>query len=91
MSLNLPDPYVELERFDEASVRELAERLQRNLEKIAKAITLPPGLILTGSGNPNGAVTASPPALWLRTDGGAGATLYVKETGSNTNTGWVAK
>lgn len=47
--------------------------------------------ILTGSGSPEGVVTASPGAIYLNTGGGAGVTLYVKETGSSTNTGWVAK
>jgi Na+/alanine symporter len=38
------------------------------------------GRLRTGTGNPNGVVTA----------GGAGATLWVKESGTG-NTGWVAK
>ena len=29
--------------------------------------------------------------LFLRTDGGAGTTLYVKESGNATTAGWVAK
>lgn len=47
--------------------------------------------IFIGSGSPNGAVTASPPAIYLNQAGGAGTTLYVKESGSNTNLGWVGK
>ncbi len=43
-----------------------------------------------GSGSPEGVITAPVGALWTRTDGGTGTTLYVKETGSG-NTGWVAK
>lgn len=43
-----------------------------------------------GAGSPEGVVTASVGVLFLRTDGGAGTTLYVKESGSG-NTGWVAK
>lgn len=91
MSLDLPDPYVELERFDEPALREFSAMLQRNLETIARSIVLPDRLILTGSGTPEGVITASPPCVWLRTDGGASTTLYVKESGVNTNTGWVAK
>lgn len=45
----------------------------------------------TGSGSPNGTVTASPPAVYFNRSGGAGTTLYVKESGSNTNTGWIGK
>jgi hypothetical protein len=46
-------------------------------------------MITSGTGTPEGAVTASPGALFLRTDGGANSTLYRKETGTG-NTGWVA-
>jgi hypothetical protein len=45
----------------------------------------------SGAGSPNGVVTASPPALYFNTTGGANTTLYVKESGASTNTGWVAK
>ena len=41
--------------------------------------------------SPNSNVTASPGSIYLYTGGGAGATLYVKESGASTNTGWVAK
>jgi hypothetical protein len=44
----------------------------------------------SGSGAPNGVVTASVGSLYTRTDGAAGTTLYVKESGTG-NTGWVAK
>lgn len=43
--------------------------------------------IRAGSGSPESVVTAVVGSLWLRTDGGAGTTLYVKESGSG-NTGW---
>jgi hypothetical protein len=46
--------------------------------------------IRTGAGTPEGAVTAPVGSLFLRTDGGAGTTLYVKQTGTG-NTGWGAK
>lgn len=49
------------------------------------------GLMFTGAGSPETVVTASPPAIYLNRSGGAGTTLYVKESGANTNTGWVAK
>ena len=44
----------------------------------------------SGTGSPEGVVTAIVGALYSRTDGGAGTTLYVKESGTG-NTGWVAK
>lgn len=46
--------------------------------------------ISAGAGTPEGAITANPGSLFLRSDGGAGASLYVKESGAG-NTGWVAK
>lgn len=44
----------------------------------------------SGAGSPEGSVTAPVGSVYTRTDGGAGTTLYVKETGTG-NTGWAAK
>ena len=44
----------------------------------------------TGSGTPEGSVTAVVGSIYTRTDGGSNTTLYVKESGTG-NTGWVAK
>lgn len=46
--------------------------------------------IFSGTGSPEGVVTAKVGSLYLRTNGGASTTLYVKESGTG-NTGWVAK
>tara|TARA_R110002126_G_scaffold1107_3_gene6685 strand:- start:313 stop:1950 length:1638 start_codon:yes stop_codon:yes gene_type:complete len=46
--------------------------------------------ITTGTGTPEAVVTASPGALYLNLSGGAGTTLYVKQSGTS-NTGWVGK
>jgi hypothetical protein len=43
-----------------------------------------------GYGSPSGVVTANMGAIYLNLNGGASTSLYVKETGFNTNTGWVA-
>ena len=43
-----------------------------------------------GTGTPEGIVTAGVGSIFLRTDGGAGTTLYVKQSGTG-NTGWVGK
>lgn len=48
------------------------------------------GQIIRGSGSPEGVVTANVGSLFIRSDGGAGTALYVKESGAG-NTGWVAK
>lgn len=44
----------------------------------------------SGAGSPEGAITAPVGSMYTRTDGGAGTTLYIKESGAG-NTGWVAK
>jgi hypothetical protein len=46
--------------------------------------------IRAGAGSPEGAVTARIGSIYQRTDGGAGTSFYVKESGTG-NTGWVAK
>jgi hypothetical protein len=46
--------------------------------------------VVSRAGTPEGSVFAPVGSLCLRTDGGAGTTFYVKETGTG-NTGWVAK
>jgi len=46
--------------------------------------------ITFGSGSPEGVLTALIGSLYLRTDGGAGTTLYIKESGTDAS-GWVAK
>lgn len=45
---------------------------------------------LVGNGDPGGVVTAGVGSQFRRKDGGAGTTLYQKESGTG-NTGWVAK
>lgn len=43
--------------------------------------------ILAGEATPEGAIAANVGSLFLRTDGGASTTMYIKETGTG-NTGW---
>lgn len=45
---------------------------------------------VVGTGSPETVVGAPVGSLYTRTDGGAGTTLYVKESGTG-NTGWIAK
>lgn len=47
--------------------------------------------VIIGTGDPDTVQAAAVGALFLRSDGGTGTTLYVKETGTDTATGWVAK
>lgn len=52
---------------------------------------VPPDVeIFSGSGSPEGVVTASAGCLYLNTDGGTNTTMWVKESGSGA-TGWTAK
>jgi len=46
--------------------------------------------IYSGNGTPEGTVTAPKGSMYLRRDGGANTTMYVKESGTG-NTGWVGK
>lgn len=47
--------------------------------------------IIAGTGSPAGVVAAAVGSIFLRTDGGSSTTLYVKESGGSTTSGWVAK
>lgn len=66
----------------------LAQRWQ-----VGYIVNLRPGsgdaIWTSGQGTPEGVISAPVGSLFTRTDGGAGTTLYVKETGSG-NTGWRA-
>lgn len=43
------------------------------------------------AGNPNGVIEGNPGDVVLNTNGGAGTTLYIKESGLGTAAGWIAK
>lgn len=46
-------------------------------------------IFVSGTGSPEGVVTAPVGSIYSRTDGSTGTAVYNKETGSG-NTGWVA-
>lgn len=58
--------------------------------QIGDGSAAPTQKIAWGAGTPEGAVTANPGSIFLRSNGGAATSLYVKETGTS-NTGWVGK
>lgn len=58
------------------------------LPETLRAVT---GLVRWGNGSPASKVAAPVGAIYLRLDGAAGSTLYVKEAGGTGNTGWTAK
>ena len=57
---------------------------------VINAVNVGSGQMLSGTGTPEAVVTAGVGSIFMRTDGGAGASLYVKESGAG-NTGWIAK
>jgi len=61
-----------------------------NASTLARALLAGGPGIYSGSGSPEGAVTAAVGSTYHRTDGGSGTSFYVKESGTG-NTGWVAK
>lgn len=83
--VQLPFPYL----ADDDGVP-LADKIQANMEAIVLAINNL-NIPMIGTGSPETVVTASPPQTYLNRSGGAATTLFVKESGSATNTGWVGK
>ena len=47
-------------------------------------------VIKSGAGTPEANVVGDVGHIYLRSDGGTNTTLYVKESGAGTNTGWAA-
>lgn len=65
--------------------------IQRNFETINRLLGVLAEIpFFIGTGSPENVITASPPAIYLNRDGGAGTTLYVKESNVD-DTGWAAK
>lgn len=63
---------------------------QRNFETLSLFLNEFAQRFYWGTGTPEGAVAAPVGSVFLRTDGGAGTVLYVKESGIG-NTGWIGK
>jgi len=79
----------------QTQVQNLAYTLSLKANLASPALTGAPTIngvaIRTGAGSPNTVVTGNIGDLYLNTTGGASTTLYVKESGAGTNTGWVGK
>lgn len=69
---------------------DLARFVSEALKPIRVVIQQLQGGVLSGAGSPEGVVVAPVSTLYRRRDGGAGTSLYVKESGAG-NTGWVGK
>lgn len=61
-----------------------------NLARIISALNEVRSAYRRGTGSPEGVVAAPVGTAYLRADGGANTTLYIKESGTST-TGWIAK
>ena len=70
-------------------IARVLEAMQDQLQ--ASPIRIGQTHIYSGRGTPVGNQVGYVGDLYLRTDGSTTTTLYVKETGNNTKTGWVAK
>jgi hypothetical protein len=83
------DPHTQYQTQTESDAR---YRQQSVAITFAELTGVPTALsfIFRGSGTPEASVTAPVGSLYLRTDGGAGTSFYVKESGAG-NTGWVGK
>lgn len=68
----------------------LSASLYDFLRRVVRAVNAVDLRVREGSGSPESVVEAPVGTLYLRTDGGTGTTLYVKETGTG-STGWTAK
>lgn len=66
-----------------------AFQVNREVKDIKDALRQTP--ILWGRGIPEGVTQAEIGTLYLNLNGGANTTLYIKESGDKTSTGWVAK
>ena len=80
--------------FPSTSVEQQLDKIVRLVQQVEEPPTnleLDLGIkIFNNTGSPEGSQTAIVGSLYLRTDGGASTTLYVKESGAG-NTGWIAK
>lgn len=82
-----------------ANIRPLVVPGAAFLDPVTKDIALPwrtllsdlADLVCFGTGSPQGVLKANIGKIYLRRDGGAGTTIYIKESGNGTNTGWVGK
>ena len=63
----------------------------RTWEDIQFALDQLNSRIKRGNGSPEGKLLGKPGDLYTNLQGGVGSTLFVKETGGHTTTGWAPK
>lgn len=75
------------ERFNEFVISlNPTERAANWIEEITRQVNK--STVLSGTGTPEGNVTAEPTVLYMDESGSTGSILYIKQTGTG-NTGWV--
>lgn len=67
------------------------KELVPTVERLRLALSALLGTLKTGEGDPEGVVEAPVGSIYQRTDGGAGTSVYFKESGGSTSAGWQAK
>ena len=80
--LRVPPPSQDMQTW----ARQLVQFLQLKLDQLDRGTDF----LIIDSGTPENVVQAKVGTLYLRLDGGAASTLYIKESGNNTRTGWRA-
>jgi hypothetical protein len=86
--VKLPEPRLPIG----TDVVRLVTSLYDVLRQIVRAVNgLNDTRVLRGAGSPEGVVTANRGRMYVRTDGAAATTLYVKTADDGQATGWTAK
>lgn len=79
---------INFERFEDIATEEGKPTLRFSefLREMTRAVNL--NTPLTGTGSPEGVLTAEPTQRYMDTTGASEAVLYIKQTGTG-NTGWI--
>ncbi len=79
---------IDFEKFENLVTSEGRTTLRGSefLRELVRAVNL--NTPLTGTGSPEGVLTAEPTQRYMDTTGASEAVLYIKQTGTG-NTGWI--
>lgn len=77
--------------YVDSRIGDLPTEPQRVIREMAQEINVLAGYVFVGAGSPETKIKANRGSLYLRTDGGAGTSMYIKEGGDGLATGWVSK
>ena len=82
---------VQPDRYDRSTEQQRSGVLEREIESILSLLRPLSERVKYGTGAPENVVAARIGSIYLRVDGGASTSLYVKEAGDGLTTGWQAK